>query len=127
MLMSREATERLTNATKEAMASGCVCVVTRSPGIEELMADGVHGILVEQGDVDAAARAMAWAFEHTAEAAEMRAAAARRIQSFFDVVRGMDVYRQRWLDLSEARRTGAARDSARVPCDGPAVPLAERS
>lgn len=53
--MSRHPSERLPNVVKEAMSQHCVPVVTWSPGIEELVTDGVDGFVVPQGDVDAAA------------------------------------------------------------------------
>ena len=33
-------TERIPNVVKEAMAAGCVCVVSETPGIRELVEDG---------------------------------------------------------------------------------------
>ena len=48
--MSQKPGERLPNAVKEAMAAGCVVVVGKSPGIEELVEDGVNGFVVPEGD-----------------------------------------------------------------------------
>jgi len=52
--MSQSPGERLPNVVKEAMARRCACVVTRTPGIEELVGPGDTGYIVEPGDVDAA-------------------------------------------------------------------------
>src|SRR5690606_27839588 len=47
LMLSRKSGERLPNVVKEAMASGCVCVVSRSPGIDELIEDGVDGWVID--------------------------------------------------------------------------------
>jgi glycosyltransferase involved in cell wall biosynthesis len=53
-LLSRSPAERLPNAVKEALVSGCLCVVTRTPGIEDLLVGIQHPMVVEQGDWRAA-------------------------------------------------------------------------
>lgn len=55
MLLSRNPSERLPNALKEAMACGCICIVTRTPGIEEITAAWSKPCIVRQGDWGAAA------------------------------------------------------------------------
>jgi glycosyltransferase involved in cell wall biosynthesis len=55
LLLSRNPSERLPNAMKEAMACGCLCIVTRTPGIEELATAWPTPRVVEQGDWRAAA------------------------------------------------------------------------
>jgi colanic acid/amylovoran biosynthesis glycosyltransferase len=55
-LLSKSPAERLPNAVKEAMACRCLCVVTQTPGIEELLAPYAHKFVVEQGDWRAAVR-----------------------------------------------------------------------
>jgi glycosyltransferase involved in cell wall biosynthesis len=49
MLLSRSASERLPNAVKEAMACGCLCITTRTPGIEELRAHPDNPLVVDPG------------------------------------------------------------------------------
>lgn len=46
LFCSQNPSERLPNVVKEAMACGCVCVVTPTPGIEELVRDTVTGFVV---------------------------------------------------------------------------------
>ena len=53
--MSQSAGERLPNVVKEAMARNSVCIVTRTPGIEELVVPGHTGYVVEPGDIEGAA------------------------------------------------------------------------
>jgi glycosyltransferase involved in cell wall biosynthesis len=99
VLMSRENTERLTNAIKEAMACECVVVVTRSPGLDEMLTDGVDGFVIEPAAVDRAAQHLDWAFREADDARAVGRRAARRIKSGFDVVQAMAAYQRRWNEL----------------------------
>jgi glycosyltransferase involved in cell wall biosynthesis len=56
VLLSRNPSERLPNALKEAMACGCICITTQSPGIEELRAHASNPLVVPQEDWMEAAR-----------------------------------------------------------------------
>ena len=85
--MSRHPSERLPNAVKEAMARRCVCVVARSPGLEELLSDGVEGLVVGPGDVAAAAARIADIFTDPERAGSLGQAAHRAISERFDVDR----------------------------------------
>lgn len=111
LMMSREDTERLTNAVKEAMACRCLCVVASSPGLDELIDDGRNGFVVARGDTALAAQRILWASEHPDEADLLRDAAMQTIHDAFDVDRVMGAYRQRWASLCAAAsaRAGAAR------------------
>jgi glycosyltransferase involved in cell wall biosynthesis len=60
VLLSVSPAERLPNSVKEAMACGCICVVSRSPGIEELM--GASAGIVDAFDVQAVAARIAEVF-----------------------------------------------------------------
>lgn len=106
VLMSREDTERLTNAVKEAMACGCVAIVTRSPGIDELMTDGDTGFVIAPGDVPAAVARLMWASAEPDAAARMGRAAAARIRDRFDVAHAMAAYLHRWQILAAQTRRG---------------------
>ena len=106
--LSTEHTERLTNVVKEAMASGCICIVVRSPGIDELVQHGVDGFLVEPRDVAAAASRLTWALLHPAETKPMRLAAAARIRDAFDARVSMLAYRARWAEALVRRSTRSA-------------------
>lgn len=103
MMMSRETTDVLPNAVKEAMVCGCVCIVSRTPLIEELITGGRHGFVVPPADVAAAARTLRWVFSNGVATESMRAAAVRRIHAEFDVTRAMDAYRHRWQELLRTR------------------------
>lgn len=48
LFFSSNPSERLPNVIKEAMACGCVCITNSTPGIEELITDGINGFVVEK-------------------------------------------------------------------------------
>lgn len=50
LLLSRSPAERLPNAVKEAMACRCLCVVTDTPGIDDLVGHLAEPMVVAQGD-----------------------------------------------------------------------------
>jgi glycosyltransferase involved in cell wall biosynthesis len=139
LLMSRNESERLPNVVKEAICSRCLCIVTESPGIGELLQHGVHGYVVEQGDLQAAARRIGEVFNGEVMVEEMTAAAYDHVRTHFDVERNMARYLERWEEL---RRTaspprGATRSGVAEPAEldddgGPdrrsrRVPYAERA
>lgn len=69
-------------ALMEAMACGRPVVASRVGGIPELVRDGVDGILVDAGDVDALARAIVRLLKHPELRAKMGAAGAKRVREF---------------------------------------------
>ena len=99
VLVLLSVTECLPNVVKEAMASRCVCVVSATVGIEELVEDGKNGFVVKQGDIADAARCIDHVFQHPDEAAATASAARGRIVANFDVRRSMEAYRERWREL----------------------------
>jgi glycosyltransferase involved in cell wall biosynthesis len=99
LLTSRGEAERLPNVVKEAMASRCLCVVTESPAIDELIQDGVHGYVVPQGDVEAAAQRISRVFAGEMDVAGILDEAAQHLRANFDVERSMQLYLDRWSQL----------------------------
>lgn len=47
LFLSSKAGERLPNVVKEAMLAGCICIVSNTPGIDELIEDGKTGFIIE--------------------------------------------------------------------------------
>lgn len=84
MLLSRNPSERLPNALKEAMACGCICIVTRTPGIEEIAGAWSKPCVVEQGDWRAAAAHLREAFRDPAAWEQDRQAARRYVLDNLD-------------------------------------------
>jgi glycosyltransferase involved in cell wall biosynthesis len=104
LYLSRSKTDRLPNVVKEAMASGCLCVVSRTAGIDELVEDGVHGFVVGYGDIAGAVERVDWAFRHPAEARTIAQAAEARVYREFDVDASMGEYRRQWEQLTSRDR-----------------------
>jgi len=103
VLLSKSASERLPNAVKEAMASRCACVVTNTPGIEELVEDGLSGLLVPYGDVEGAARQIAHLLHDPERAAAVASVAQERVCAQFDVRRSIRAYQECWTELLQRR------------------------
>jgi glycosyltransferase involved in cell wall biosynthesis len=97
--MSRKHSERLPNVVKEAMASRCVCVVSRTPGISELLEDGVHGFVVPQGDIEMAAERIEQIFSEKSKSWALAKRASKHVTDYFDVRRTMNIYIDRWHTL----------------------------
>ena len=92
--MSRD--ERLPNVVKEAMASRCLCVVTDTQGIDELVVEGRHGFVVQRRSVEAAAARIDDVFSGRVDVAALLDAASQHIARHFNVMESMRSYRQRW-------------------------------
>ena len=94
-LLLLSANERLPNVVKEAMACGCIPIVTRSPGIDELVTDEKHGYVVEVGDIEAAA-ARVGDILCSIGADGMRRASQEHVRTGFAASASMEVYRCAW-------------------------------
>lgn len=108
LTLSQSPSERLPNALKEAMLRRCLCLSTRSPGIEELLRDGETGLIVEAGNPGAAARRLTDLLAEPETVARIGRQAQARILQSFDVDRLMAARLERWSDLSQRRKRGAA-------------------
>ena len=80
------------------MCFGCPSVATRVGGIPEVVEDGVSGLLVPFGDVDALARAVERLIQDPALRAELGQAARNRAHERFSadliVPKYIDLYRR---------------------------------
>lgn len=85
LTMSRKPGERLPNAIKEAMASGCVPVISETPGIQELVGDGVNGFVVPEGEVNLASERIIQLFSDDELLERMARNARVTVTSRFDV------------------------------------------
>ncbi len=105
VLLSTKPDERLPNAVKEAMALGCVCVVSRTPGIEELVDHGRTGFIVEPIEPE---RVATWIERAVAggDNENVRRDALAHVSVAFDAARTMAGYHQTWAALAEAKRRG---------------------
>lgn len=69
-------------ALLEAMASGCAVVASDLPGINEVIEDGVSGVLLPPGDVQALRDAIARLAHDVDATAALGAAARRRVENY---------------------------------------------
>jgi glycosyltransferase involved in cell wall biosynthesis len=76
----------------EAAACGLPCVTTKEAG--DVIRDGIEGILVKPGDVDAIASAIRYFYDHPEAVEKMGAAARQRVVQNFT----WDHYRSRLLE-----------------------------
>lgn len=91
--------EGISNTVLEAMATGLPVVATRVGGNPELVEDGVTGVLVPVGDVQALSAALLELLENPARCREMGHAGMQRIQRDFDWERTVAAYLQVYDDL----------------------------
>ncbi len=71
----------------EAMASGCAIVASRTPPVEEVIEDGVHGWLTDFFDADALAEKLAGVLAGRPGTEAVRAAARQRMVERYDIRR----------------------------------------
>ena len=102
--LSTDTTDRLPNVVKEAVASRCLCIVSRTTGIEELIRDGIDGWVVERGDIPGAVERTCEAFDDRDRSAAMIAAANAHLREEFDIDDSMRRYADRWRELVGSKR-----------------------
>ncbi|MGF1631575.1 MAG: glycosyltransferase family 4 protein [Kiloniellaceae bacterium] len=108
LTMSRSSSERLPNVMKEAMLRRCLCLSSRTAGIEELIDDGETGLIVDLGDVDTAANRLRTLLADPAAVTGIGNRAQAQIVASFDVDRLMAERLQIWSALRRGDRAGAA-------------------
>ena len=104
LLLSWYAGERLPNAVKEAMACGCVCIVADSPGMSELVVDGVTGWIVPPRDPAAAADRLGRLWNDQTLFRWMSAAARQCIAEHFNADCQQAAYAAVWRECALLRR-----------------------
>ena len=104
MLLSRAEGERLPNAVKEAMACGCVCITTPTPGISELVAHGVTGFVIDAADVDRATHVIDDVFAGRVDTQTLVNRARDHIADTFDLYATAPRYLELWDAAIRSRR-----------------------
>ena len=104
MFLSETDYDRLPNVVKEGMVCGCVCVVTDTDGIDELITHGVSGFVVKRGDVEAAVRHVDDVFAGRVPVEGVALEAEARIRGAFDRQVSVRRYQERWTELVARKR-----------------------
>ena len=94
LFLSSKAGERLPNVVKEAMLAGCICIVSNTPGIDELIEHGKTGFIIESNNYDLIPNLISSLDEIKKE--EIRANAKEFILKNFDVELSMKKYINIW-------------------------------
>jgi glycosyltransferase involved in cell wall biosynthesis len=89
----------------EAFASGCAVVATNAGGVPAILTDGVHGLLVERNDHEAAAARLLALLDDPALAARLASAARADCEQY-----RWEAVRARWIALYESVLRPAGRD-----------------
>jgi colanic acid/amylovoran biosynthesis glycosyltransferase len=76
--------EGVPNSLLEAMATGLAVFATRHGGIPEAVENGVSGVLVDERDDEALAKAIIFAAQHFERLSEMGSAAAKQVADKFE-------------------------------------------
>lgn len=94
LFLSSKAGERLPNVVKEAMLAGCICIVSNTPGINELIENGKTGFIIEENNYDLIPNLISSLDEIKKE--EIRTNAKEFILKNFDVELSMKKYINIW-------------------------------
>ena len=98
LLLSRS--ERLPNVAKEAMASGCACIVTATEGIDELITHGKSGFVVSQeATPEEVAEMVEKIFMDGSLRSNFQGHALDTLREHFDVDASMRKYLENWSGL----------------------------
>ena len=106
--------EGLSNTILEAMASGLPVVATRVGGADELVADGLTGILVPAGSAESLAGAIARLMASAPQCPAMGAAGRRRAESEFSLPSVIRRYEQMYWEVARRSVTATAAHNAEV-------------
>lgn len=83
LFMSCHPHERLPNVVKEAIAMDCLCIVTDTPGMEELIRHDEDGFVLPQRDVEGAARCLQEVLSDDARYARIKESGYSRLRQKF--------------------------------------------
>lgn len=110
LFLSSKSSERLPNVVKEAMSCKCLCIVTETPGIEELLRDKEHGFIVRVERPLEAAEILDDAFAGRIDTTAIVEAAYRHVNEAFDVDSLMIRYYNTWKTLRDEKRGSSVND-----------------
>jgi len=109
VLVISSTSEGFSLAALQAMAAGTPVVATRSGGPEEIITDGVDGLLVPPGSPEALAGAVRRVIADSALASRLAAAARRTVRERFSLDAMLDAYESTYAEITGRRDTSADR------------------
>ena len=118
MLLSRKDSERLPNVIKEGMACRSVCIASDTPGMDELIEDGVSGYIMRTGDPDGTAQIVDDVLAGRVDVRAMTDRARRHIEEEFDLEVTTEAYVEAWRSLIEGRGRQEAALAPEVAASG---------
>ncbi len=104
LLISRSPSERLPNVVKEAMACRCICLASITPGIEELIEDGLTGMIVPSDGWEEVAEGLCQIFSRPEQYESLRNLARNKILQQFDASLILMKKLERWKELSAKKK-----------------------
>lgn len=104
LLLSRGYGERLPNVVKEAMACGCVCIATNTPGMEELIPSRSHGRIVPLDHPRTATQEILDLLADRESLQEISEKGRAHILAKFDLSVSAQQYVDHWERLVDAKR-----------------------
>lgn len=99
LLPSSKPGERLPNVVKEGMARKNICVVLRSPGIDELISHGMNGFIVDSDFVTTSHEIISQLMVSPRQMVRVANEAFSTIQNHFDVKDKMLIYQDMWKEI----------------------------
>jgi glycosyltransferase involved in cell wall biosynthesis len=103
LFFSSNPSERLPNVVKEAMACGCICITNSTPGIEELIMDGINGFIVEK-KIEAILNKISVTYNNLDMASNIARNAKKTIELSFNRKNQMKRYTEKWHECVFDRR-----------------------
>ncbi|MFA0491372.1 glycosyltransferase [Vibrio splendidus] len=97
LLLSSKSGERLPNVLKEAMLAKCICISSRTPGIEELIEHKCDGFIFDEIDYHLIPDVISNSDQQ--ELDTLRSSAREKIIHSFDVDKSMEEYLNVWNSL----------------------------
>lgn len=104
LFLSTKPSERLPNVVKEAMVCKCLCIVTETPGIEELLRDEEHGFIVSKDHPLEAAKIIDEIFSGQLKVTTTVEAAYAHVCEAFDADSSMRRYYNTWKTLVDEKQ-----------------------
>ena len=105
IFLSVKPSERLPNVVKEAMSVGCICIVSKTVGIEELIQDNINGYIIDPTDFNRINELIVNIYTNKDEFQRISNNAIEQIKVKFDANNNMNNYFIKWNNLIQNNQT----------------------